>query len=235
MQELCLMDKESRVLAIIPARGGSKRLPRKNVMPLSGKPLIAWTIEAAIQAEIANKIVVTTDDDEILSVATRYNISPLKRANELATDTTSTIDVLLNVIHLEESAGGNFDTIILLQPTSPLRDSTDLIAAYQKFQQGSGQSVVSVCEIEHPLEWCGMVTDEGLLYGFDIFSNKRSQDFTKRYRLNGAIYIAKTETVKRGSLFTKETLAFIMSKDKSVDIDELYDFNLANEIIKSKM
>lgn len=224
-----------RVLAIIPARGGSKRLPRKNVLPLAGKPLIAWTIEAALESGAADKIVVSSDDEEILAVAAQYAVSAQKRAAHLAADTASTIDVVLDVIAREEAAGESFDAVILLQPTSPLRQAKDIAAAYEVFRNGGGRSVVSVCEVEHPVQWCGTVTDEGLLTGFDALGGKRSQDYPVTYRLNGALYVSGINAMKQSASFwSGQVLAYKMPRDRSVDIDCHLDYLVCKALVDNQ-
>lgn len=214
-----------RTIAIIPARGGSKRLPRKNVLPLAGKPLIAWSIEAAIASGIANAVVVSSDDDEILAVAGGYDVSALKRPAALATDAAATIDVVLDVLAQKASQGDEYSTVILLQPTSPFREGADISAAHAVYLEGAGNSVVSVCEVEHPIQWCGTVTSEGFLAGFDLKSGKRSQDYPTSYRLNGAIYIASSETLRtQRTFFSDDVIAYKMPRDRSVDIDSYLDF-----------
>lgn len=220
------MSSSSRVLAVIPARGGSKRLPRKNVLPLRGKPLIAWTIEAVIASGVATSTVVSSDDEEILSIATSYNVTGFKRSTDLATDTATSVDVVIEVINALEKMGERYDTVVLLQPTSPFREAADIVSAYQLFcKQIGSDSVASVCELEHPVQWCGRISDDGTLVGIDFQSNKRSQDHEKSFRLNGAVYVADVNLLKeKRTLFSNSVKAFVMDKDRSVDIDTEKDY-----------
>jgi len=204
-----------RILMVIPARGGSKRLPRKNVLPLAGKPLICWTIEVALEAGLDARVLVTSDDEEILAVARQYEskgVIVLKRADELATDTATTVDALVDAVAVERLAGYSPDTIVLLQPTSPLRTSKDICDAVELFASDKNRAtVVSVCEVD--------------------LSGKRSQDYGKEYRLNGAVYVAKTDILMDGkTLFTKCLRAFVMPRYRSLDIDEEVDFKVCESV-----
>ena len=237
----CLLSNmnNSETLVIIPARGGSKRLPRKNVKLLAGKPLICWTIEAAIKANLNAKIVVTSDDDEILEIADAYKskgVYKRKRPGNLATDTASTVDVIIDVIESEKLLGNNPKTIILLQPTSPLRNEEDIRNAFRLYsdtEKNSGRdTVVSVCEVDHPTAWVGDVGEDMSFQGTKLL-NKRSQDYENEYRLNGAVYIASVEFILSAkSLFTSKLKASIMSSYNSIDIDRDIDFKIC-EVLKS--
>lgn len=218
------------ILVVIPARGGSKRLPRKNVLPLGGKPLICWTIESALEAKLKARIMVTSDDEEILAVARQYEsegVIAYKRPGELATDTASTADVLIDAVQADQAAGHHPNTLVLLQPTSPLRNAEDIRAALSIYREGGCEdTVVTVCEVDHPMAWVGMIAEGSTLKGIDL-SGKRSQDYRKEYRLNGAVYVIKSEFLtKSGTLFTDRVRATIMPRDRSVDIDSNLDFEL---------
>lgn len=224
-----LSDKE--ILIVIPARGGSKRLPRKNVLPLAGKPLICWTIEAALESSLNAKIIVTSDDDEILSIVRHYKkdgVLAHKRPDALATDTAATIDVIKDACFFSESIHYNPSTIVLLQPTSPLRTAENIRDAISLFnKKDSKGTVVSVCEVEHPTAWTGSLGEDKVLSGID-FTGKRSQDYDKEYRLNGAIYVADYQhVVISETIFSNNVYAYVMSKESSVDIDDRFDFRLA--------
>ncbi|OLO09866.1 CMP-N-acetylneuraminic acid synthetase [Chromohalobacter japonicus] len=226
------MADTGEVLVVIPARGGSKRLPRKNVLPLAGKPLICWTIEAAIEAELEARIIVSSDDEEILAMARRYvskGIIAYKRPHALATDTATTADVLIDAIISDRKAGYASKTIILLQPTSPLRAAEDIQAALQIYREGGCKdTVVSVCEVDHPSAWIGTIGEGSRLEGIDA-SGKRSQDHQKEYRLNGAVYVSSVEMlVDERSLFAKGLRASVMPRSRSLDIDEEVDFKLCS-------
>lgn len=232
------MSDSSNTIIVIPARGGSKRLPRKNVKTLAGKPLICWTIEAAIRANLDAKIIVTSDDDEILGLTDFYKSNDVfkrKRPDSLATDTASSVDAVIDVIESERGLGNNPQTIILLQPTSPLRNEEDVFNAFQLFKNETINSdkdtVVSVCEVEHPTAWVGYV-DDAMWFTGSKFLNKRSQDYEKEYRLNGAVYVGSVEHVmSEKSLFTNHLKASIMPRHRSIDIDEEIDFKVCEGLL----
>ena len=224
------MTNQNDLIIIIPARGGSKRLPRKNVLQLNGKPLIQWTIEAAIKANLNAPIIVSSDDDEILAVASLFQgdkVIPYKRPAELAQDDTSTASVLLDVIQSLERKNITPSTMVLLQPTSPLRNYQDINNAYLLYKDSESQdTLLSVCEVDHPKAWSGSLDENSFLHGIDL-TGKRSQDFTKEYRLNGAIYISNIPLfLENKTVFTEKIKAYIMPKSRSVDIDDFFDLQL---------
>lgn len=229
------MTDAGNVLIVIPARGGSKRLPRKNVLPLGGKPLICWTIDAALQSGIEARIVVTSEDPEILDVAQGFaakGVMVHKRPDELGSDQARTVDVVLDAMEAEQRAGYEADTVILLQPTSPLRTGADIAVALRLYEQSPGvNSLVSVCEVDHPRAWMGTIGRDNTLQGVDL-SGKRSQEYAKEYRLNGALYVSSARTIKaRASLFTDELKAYVMPRNRSVDIDTQDDFDFCSVLI----
>ena len=220
-------------LAIIPARGGSKRLPRKNVLDLCGKPLIAYTIEAALKSKYINKVIVSSDDEEILNISSNFGADILKRPYELANDTATTFDSIKHTIDNFEK----YDYIVLLQPTSPLRNEKHIDEAMELLEKKKADTIVSVCEMEHSPLWSNTLPKDRNMNNFlkDEILNKRSQDLEKFYRLNGAIYICKTEKLlEEKSFFLKENIfAYIMDREYSIDIDEEIDFKMAEVILKS--
>ncbi len=231
------MNDTGKVLVVIPARGGSKRLPRKNVLPLAGKPLICWTIEAALNAKLDARVMVTSDDEEILSIAEGYEslgVVAHKRPEALATDTASTADTLKDAVTAARQAGYQSNTLILLQPTSPLRSPDDIQAALKTFQEAQcAESVVTVCEVDHPSAWVGRVKADARLDGIDL-AVKRSQDYHKEYRLNGAVYVLSSEVLMtNGTLFTEHLRASIMPRARSFDIDEELDFRVCESLLVS--
>jgi len=226
--------QEKTFLAVIPARGGSKRLPRKNVLDLAGKPLIGWSIEAAKESKYIDSVVVSSEDDEILSVAKSYAVESINRPEELASDTATTMDALVHVI---ENIKERYDYIVLLQPTSPLRDTNDIDKAIEYLFEKEANSIVSVCEMEHSPLWANTLPNDKNMHDFlqNKVLNKRSQELEQYYRLNGALYICKTEALLRqGSFFLKEKLfAYEMPQEKSIDIDTKLDFLIAEILLKN--
>jgi CMP-N-acetylneuraminic acid synthetase len=222
------MYKNKTFLAVIPARGGSKRLPRKNVLDLAGKPLIAWTIEASRHSSYIDKTLVSSDDDEILSIAEAYSADILRRPSELASDTSSSFDAIRHAI---ESSAQQYDYLVLLQPTSPLRDKNNINATIELLEQKKADAIISVCEMEHSPLWANTLPNDGAMDNFlrNELINQRSQDLPKHYRLNGAIYICKIDRLlEEGSFFIKDNIfSYIMETEKSIDIDSSSDFSFA--------
>ena len=167
-----------KLLALIPARGGSKRLPKKNILDLLGKPMISWSIEAALGSKFIDKVIVSTDDKEISDIAENYGVSaPFLRPAELSEDDTSSIDVALHALSEIEQSDIDYHYILLLQPTSPLRKSFHIDSAVNLFIEKSADAIVSVTEMEHPIEWVGEISDDLSMNNFitETKKNKRSQ------------------------------------------------------------
>lgn len=227
------MYQNKTFLAIIPARGGSKRLPRKNVLDLCGKPLIAWSIEAGLNSKYIDKVVVTSDDDEILEISEKFGAETIKRPDELASDTATTFDAIKHTIENLEK----FDCIVLLQPTSPLRNERHINEAIELLENKNADAVVSVCEMDHSPLWSNTLPEDNGMNNFlrDEVLNKRSQDLEIYYRLNGAIYICdRARLLQEESFFIKDNIfAYKMDRKSSVDIDEEIDFKFANSLLSN--
>ena len=226
------MYKNKTFLAIIPARGGSKRLPRKNILKLDEKPLIAYSIEAGLKSKYIDKVVVSSDDKEILDISKEFEADTIKRPSNLATDTATTFDAIKHTI----DNIAKYDYIVLLQPTSPLRNNKHIDEAIKLLESKNADAIISVCEMDHSPLWSNTLDDSLSMKNFlkDEVLNKRSQDLEKYYRLNGAIYICKTnKLLEEKSFFLKDNIfAYIMDKKSSIDIDEEIDFILANILIQ---
>ena len=221
-------------LAIIPARGGSKRLPRKNLLDLCGKPLIAWSIEAGIKSKYLDAIVLSSDDSEILKIGEDYKIQTIKRPQKLASDIASSVDVVKHVIKNLES----YEYIVLLQPTSPLRDNSHIDEAIELLENKNADAIISVCEMDHSPLWSNTLNENLSMQDFlnkDVLQ-KRSQDLDKYYRLNGAIYICKTKKfIEESSFFLKKNIyAYVMDVQNSVDIDKRIDLESARLYMTNK-
>lgn len=212
------------VLAIIPARGGSKGLPRKNILPVGGRPLIAWSIEAARGANCIHRVVLSSDDDEIIAVAKAYGCDvPFKRPETLATDEASSMDVVLHA--LEQLP--NHDIVILLQPTSPLRTSADIDSAFELMMRSGAPSCVSVCPASESPYWMYSLGDQQRMHQLikPAADATRRQELPPAYSLNGAIYIARTDWLhKHRSFIGNDTVAYVMPRSRSIDIDTEEDF-----------
>lgn len=225
------------ILAIVPARAGSKRLPGKNTLKLQGKPLICWTLEAAQESQVIDLLVVSSDDEEVLAHADRLGARSLRRPASLAQDTSTTYDVLVHTLESLAREGLRPARIMLLQPTSPLRDADDIKAAVSRMNETQAKSVVSVCPCEHSPLWANTLGAQGQMDGFlsPALLNQRSQELPSYYRLNGAVYIADTQRfIEQKGFFMSDSMAYIMPTEKSVDIDTIIDFKLCQIILEMR-
>ena len=223
-----------KVLAIIPARGGSKGLPRKNIIDLAGKPLIAWTIEASLKSKYISKTVVSSDDKEILDISVDYGAEIIKRPDNLSTDTATSESVVSHVIDYLESAGDIFDIVVLLQPTSPLRDTLDIDNAIEKLSYSDATALISVCEYNNKILKAFKENEFGYIEGVsnNIYPFMRRQDLPSVYMPNGAIYTINVKSFREeGSFLTNKTLNYVMSKDRSMDVDILADIDQIRNLI----
>lgn len=233
------MIKGKTVLAIIPARGGSKRLPGKNIKELCGKPLIAWSIEQAKSCGGIDRIVVSTDNKEIAAVAKKCGTeAPFMRPPELASGSAATIDVIFHAIDwFKKYEDFRPEYILLLQPTSPLRTVEDIESTIQILKNKDARAVISVCETDHHPWWSNKLPQNGNLENFvkpDIVM-KRRQDLPIFYRINGAIYLTDTDYLREQNTFLgPDTFAYKMPKNRSVDIDCELDFKLASLLLQEK-
>lgn len=229
----------SNILALIPARGGSKGIPKKNIRPLAGKPLINYTIEAALQSRYQIRVVVSTDDEEIAKIARAAGAEvPFLRPAELAQDETPTFPVVQHALQwLEQHEAYQPKLVVLLQPTSPLRRPEHIDRALELILSSEADSVVSLCEAEHSPYWMKKVDAEGRVSPFISIEEEytRRQDLPKVYRLNGAIFVTRSEVIMRKNrLLGDDTRAYIMEQDDSIDIDTELDFKLAELLIKER-
>ena len=224
------------MIAIIPARGGSKGLPGKNVRPLNGKPLIAYAIEAALKAKNIDRVIISTDDEEIARVAVEYGAElPFMRPAELASDMAMAIDNYIYTIgRLEEEGGKPIDTFVVLQPTSPLRIAEDIDGAIELFEQKKADSVISYCQEAHPVTWHKYLDDEGRFVDIFDANIKNRQDNRVSYYPNGAVYVFRTSMIRERKYYTDKSYAYVMPRTRSVDIDFIEDFEYAEFLLKRK-
>lgn len=216
----------NNILTIIPARKGSKGLPSKNSKIIAGKPLISWTIEAALASKYLNEICISTDCEKIVSIAKDYGIIVKSlRPEVLAKDDTSSNEVVL----YEMNNNAKADIVCMLQPTSPLRTTKDIDLAIEKFLKNESKTLVSVVESKHSPYWSFNIDNNNLKSLFPLEKiNKRRQDLPVTYLLNGAIYIAQRDFfLKEKSFLNKTTTPYVMSQKNSIDIDDIEDFKLA--------
>jgi len=227
------------VLGLITARGGSKSIPRKNLMPLDGKPLIAWTFEVALQSRQLSRVILSTDDEEIAGVGRDWGIEvPFLRPSELANDDSSHISVVNHAIAwLEDHENVCPDYIMLLQPTSPLRTVEDIDTAIQIAEVRNAIAVVSVCETHHHPYLTKRTLEDGTLADF-VSSNiayLRRQGLPPAYALNGAIYLNRRDSLLHDKSFLPPgTYAYIMPQERSLDIDTPWNFYLADLILRNR-
>ncbi len=230
------MIDNKKVLAIIPARGGSKGIPKKNIKAVSGKPMINYTIEAAKECEYIDKVIVSTDDEEIAEVSMKAGaIVPFLRPDELASDEAKTIDVVMHAVEFYERKAERYDIIVLLQPTSPLRNSEDIQKALEYYIRKGEKSLVSVSEVtENPILMRQFGENNELTKLVDEDSTVRRQDMEKYYKVNGAIYINSMKELNENTSFNDNVMGYVLPQDHSIDIDHPEDIVVAEYFLSQK-
>lgn len=217
-------------IAVIPARSGSKGVIDKNIKALNGKPLMQYSIEAAIKSGMFETVHVSTDSKEYAEIAKKGGAEiPFLRDKRFAGDCVSTIDTVQEVIKRYESIGKTYDNVMILQPTSPLRNASDITKAFELLRDRNAEAIVSVCECEHSPLWCNILPEDGNMLDFisdsALLPRQRLQTF---YRINGAIYLYKIKYLMScEKLYTSKTYAYLMDVYRSIDIDNDIDFKLA--------
>ncbi len=235
------MINAKRVLAVIPARGGSKGLPGKNIREFCGKPLISWTIEQGMACNYIDKVLVSTDSEEIASIAVQSGASvPFFRPPALANDTASSLDVLLHAVDYLSSVGESYDFIVMLEPTSPLRDVSDITGALELlFEKVGVESVVGVTKAEGSHPSFLFTVQEGLMCPMSGTqpTGLRRQDLKEDfYYLEGSIYVSSIESLKKNKgFYHAATAPWIVDRYKAIEIDELCDFIAAEALMKAKL
>ena len=232
------MEKNKKILAIIPARGGSKGIPRKNIRLLSGKPLIVYTIEAALKSKYLDRIVVSTDDDKIGQISKSAGAEFIKRPQNLAEDNSPTYPLIEHVAdYLEKNEKNKPDIIVLLQPTSPLRTTKDIDQSIELFLSNNCGSVISVVDVGSSVY---ISLKMGKKYLQPLFSQKfldigLRQVFPEAYVTNGAIFISSLKNLYLyKSFYGKKILPYVMPQEKSVNIDHEIDFKLVELLMQQK-
>lgn len=220
-------------LAIITARSGSKGLPDKNILPLEGKPLIAYTIEAAVKSELFDQVFVSTDSEEYAQISEKYGAlaHPL-RPEALSGDKVGSMDVLLNVLETFP----RYDNFCLLQPTSPFRDAENIREAYALFEEKGASTIVSMVKSDKSPNIINKINENGTITDFLKINQKSYARQNEEYYLpNGAIFISKVaDFIKDQNFYGEKSYPYIMSKEKSIDIDDIYDFELAKILMRKK-
>ena len=224
------------MIAIIPARGGSKGLPGKNIKLLGGLPLIYYSINAAIKSKSIDRVIVSTEDNEIASIAKDCGAEVLIRPTNLALDTSMVIDTYLHVVDfIAKQDLKPIESFVALLPTAPLRSSQDIDEAIKIFNDKSASSVISVIEAPIPLDWYKRITKKGTLENCSHEFNelKNRQEYERIYIPNGAVFVFKTEALRlTRHYYTEKTYPYIMPRKRSIDIDDLLDFEWAEHLLK---
>ena len=226
------MYKGERILAVIPARGGSKGIKDKNIYPIKNKPLIAYTIEAGLGSRYVDMVMVSTDSDIIAAKAKEYGAEvPFMRPDELASDTSKTIDAIVDVLKRLTAMGEKYDVLVLLQPTSPLRNSWDIDSAIELFFEEDKRSLLSVNKaLENPILYRKLDGNRAIPI-LNRQSTVRRQDFETYYRVNGAVYINSIPEICADTSFNDNETAFVMPSERCVDIDSMEDIYKVEKLL----
>ena len=230
------MFKNKKVLGLIPARGASKRLPRKNLRQINGKPLIYWSIVEARESKYIDSVIVSTEDLEIKQYSYQQGVDGvIDRPHSLAQDQSRSIDVVLHAVDGLAKQGKNYEYVMLLQPTSPLRTSRHIDNALELMWAKTATVVVSVCETEHPIDWMGYLARGQVMDEFldNLTIDQSKADHRVSYQINGAIYLLETSTlIKEKTTFpTPGAVAYIMKRDDSIDVDTELDLYFAEYLM----
>lgn len=227
-------------LAIITARGGSKRIPKKNIKDFCGKPIIAYSIQAALDSQVFDEVMVSTDNEEIAELSMQYGaIVPFLRSESTSNDYATTADVLEEVLTDYEKRGRHFDVFACIYPTAPFVSSSKLRSAMSQFMNETADSLISVVRFSYPPQRAFILTDGYIQYQYPENESVRSQDLTPYYHDSGQFYISRTETFRAfHSLILPKTIPFILSEEEVQDIDTESDWKLAEmkyKQLKSKI
>jgi CMP-N,N'-diacetyllegionaminic acid synthase len=225
-----------RTLGIIPARAGSKRLPRKNVLPLGGKPLVAWSIEAARSAQRLSRLVVSSDDREVLDIAASYDERlPLARPAELATDTSLAIEFVRHALETLEGQGeGPFDAVVIVQPSSPLTLPADIDATVDLLATSGAESAVSVVQLDHAIHpWKMKVLDGDRLLSYLVDERGRTaaHELPPIYVRNCSVYATRRSAIDAGQILSDDCRGYVMPRERSIDINEVLDLAFAEFLL----
>lgn len=233
------MSGRLKFLGIIPARGGSKGIPKKNIKMLAGKPMIAWTIESALNSSGIDRLIVSTDDSEIAEISMKSGAEvPFLRPDTISTDISGSVEVVVHALRYLESHENYIpDYTMLLQPTSPLRSTFDIDQTLQSAEKQGYTSIVSVSETRFQPNLIKTITPSGIIKDVypDTNRNSRRQDFPTYFILNGAIYLNKTSVLSESNSFVQpDSRAYIMPPERSIDIDTPWDFFLADLLLSNR-
>lgn len=218
-------------LAVITARSGSKGLKDKNIKLLGDHPLLAYSIEAAKESGMFDQIFVSTDSERYAEISRQYGADvPFLRSKEISGDSASSWDAVREALEQYEKRGQRFDTVTLLQPTSPLRSADDIVKGYQLFKEKEADYVIGVCTMEHSPLWCNTLPEDMSMDGFisKEIDSKPRQELPDYYRINGALYIVRVSVLDGvDDMYHQGCYAYVMPPERSIDIDTEFDFRLA--------
>ena len=225
---------DKKVLALIPARGGSKGIPGKNIKELQGHPLIAYTISEACASKYVDDVVVTTDSPDIARISRLYGARvPFMRPAELSGDQAKSVDALVHAVKTLQDMGEVYSTVVLLQPTSPLRRSDEIDEALEVFFGHGEMGLVSVCQVVENPVLTRRFDKYGVLHPLlPMSSTVRRQDMPSFYHVDGAIYINSVSDISPELSLNDNPIGYVMPEDRSLDIDEIEDFIRAEEILR---
>lgn len=231
--------KNNKILVIIPARGGSKRLPHKNIKLLNGKPMIAYSIAAALKSKYVDRVVVSTDDKKTARIAKRYKADvPFLRPAYLATDNATVVSVMKHAVnHYQKNENYNPDLVVLMHLTTPLVLADDIDKAIEKITQTKANSCISICEISERPEWMFKIKEGDKAVPFIRLSDEKhssKQMLPQIFKVNGAVYVTRIDILMKKSKIIDENslVATFMPRERSVDVDELMDFKLAGVLMR---
>ncbi len=229
------MYAKKRILAVITARSGSKGIPDKNIKHFAGKPLVYWTIKEALKSKYIDKLIASTDNQKIAAICRRFGAAaPFLRPNALAMDKANSMDALRHAYNFFKAKQEYFDLILLLQPTSPLRKTEDIDGAIKFLFEKKAKAVISVARAFISPLWVNKLPQNKCMKDFlaKQAANKNRQALPEYFQLNGAVYLGFSECVlKNNSFFGPRTFAYLMPRERSIDIDDMIDFKLA-ELLK---
>jgi CMP-N-acetylneuraminic acid synthetase len=226
----------TNILGIIPARGGSKRVLRKNLRLLGGKPLVAWSIEACQASQTLSRVVVSSDDEDILQLAAKYDPRlPLQRPPELATDVSMAIDYVRHALTTLEGAGeGPYDAVVIVQPSSPLTTADDIDGVVHLLLDSGAESAVSVVEVEHalhPLKLKVMHDDRLLPYLEEEKGRMAAHELSKVYVRNCSVYASRRRVHEAGRILSDDCRGFVMPRERSIDVNDELDLRFAEFLL----
>lgn len=225
---------KKRILGVIPAKGGSTRLPQKNILPLGGKPLLQWTSEAARACGLLDRLIVSTEDPDVVEVAKKLELDvPFLRPKQLAKDPAGVVQVTLHAIEMLREQGDEYDIVIIMLPTSPFRSAKDICDAYQLFRHKNADFLMSVSEFSHT-PYAAMTLNQGILSPiFPDLIGRKSQEMPEAYRPNGALHILNIPAFEREkSYFAQPLVGYVMPLERSMDIDTKLDMIFAESMLQ---